>query len=392
MVIKRYPDKSIFANEFLISFLLVFCYFFNKGNYNLFWMYGIVLALKCLLTNPNIHSRAIIWVIPIILMSCLSLFLTELNFSVEKNIITTGKIYLCLVMMFFFADYADTINYRKLLKWLTVMISILLIIAVVIRPTRLWSLGDMVNIYYSNRLRLYCMEPSQLGFLVGIVLTFLFMAFLIQHWSIKLLVVTGIFAVTLVLAMPMGAIMSLAVSCAYLLSKQLATSTQKRGIRIGVFFIFILFVCAVIYILVSDNTIIARLSDMINGRDGSYNTRINLCLRTLPILMEKTHYMGVGVGNINTSDVLSITRYIYSNSYLDFLGSAGIWSIPYLLLLYRMIMRKMENDKALKISLLLYLMVYQVPGGYFTDPIIWLLYGYIMSTASIFPNDNEVKL
>lgn len=392
MVIRKYPSNSLFANEFLISFLLIFCYFFNNGNYNLFWIYGVLLAFKSLLTNPNIHSRAIIWIIPIFLMSCFSFLCTDINFSLEKNIVAMAKIYLCFVIMFFFADYANTINYGKLLKWLIILTSILLVIAITVKPARLWSLGDTVNIYYSDRLRLFCMEPSQLGFLVGIILTFLFMVFMVQHWDIKLLVITGIFAITLFFAMPMGAIMSLVVSCAYILANQLVSSIKKKGIRFGAFFIFILFVCVVIYILISDNTIIARLTDMINGRDGSYNTRINLCLRTLPILMEKTHYMGVGLGNINTSDVLSITRYIYSNSYLDFLGSTGVWAIPYLVLIYRMFIRKMENDKVLKVALLLYLIVYQIPGGYFTDPIIWIIYGYIMSDASIFSIRNEVEV
>ena len=65
---------------------------------------------------------------------------------------------------------------------------------------------------------------------------------------------------------------------------------------------------------------------MIKGEDGSFKYRWTATLNTLPIILQKTNYWGLGLGNLNTQSGIEMIStiggmdYKFANSFPYFLA------------------------------------------------------------------------
>jgi hypothetical protein len=100
-------------------------------------------------------------------------------------------------------------------------------------------------------------------------------------------------------------------------------------------------------------------------------------------MLRKTSGLGIGFGNLNTD----LTRSIYSvyglvdvisNSFMYFIGEGGIISIITLFFLLFFLLKRIKKEEGiLEYGLLIFIVIYQVAGGYYTNPVNWIVYGII---------------
>ena len=112
--------------------------------------------------------------------------------------------------------------------------------------------------------------------------------------------------------------------------------------------------------------------------------------------MDRTHYLGVGLGNMSSEktglilDMFGIgTR--FSNSFLYLIGEMGIVGLVLILTITIICIKSIKKDGYTleKIGLLVFITLFQIAGGYFTDPFIWIVYGLILSTDT---ENNRARL
>ena len=104
--------------------------------------------------------------------------------------------------------------------------------------------------------------------------------------------------------------------------------------------------------------------------------------------MEITDYWGMGLGNMNTPSGLSFLLsigidYKFANSFLYFFTENGMLGIIYTIYLFLICIynciKSSKNIRPLKVGVLAFAFVSQIAGGYYTDPILWIVYGIVCS-------------
>ena len=377
--------RPLLMSEPLIVFLLLFCYLPKQGNYNLLYFYGLLVLIYSLLKDISIVKRAVLWVVPLFFFTLLSFLFSSFQFSFGKSIISITKIFLCLLIMFFISSNAKFLNLKKFAYLLSFALSLSLILAILLPHSFLWVQFDEVNLYNQHRLQLFFMEPSQLGFLLGLFLLFATYCFIFVKKSRISIFIILLMLTLFYLAMPLGGILCFLLALFFLLINAMFYKKEFVSKKRKIAFSLILVLIAVaVVIMITPNSISSRLFDIKSGNDGSFNGRIVVSLNTLPTLLRKTFYFGVGLGNINTDSVLAITNHIYANSFFAIVAETGVLGLVYLLMFFGHMFKSIKYNRILKLSIFAYLFLYQIQGGYFTDPSIWLFYGFIFSSTRFF--------
>ena len=141
--------------------------------------------------------------------------------------------------------------------------------------------------------------------------------------------------------------------------------------------------------MIRDNSNIGmanRIKQTLAGKDGSVNYRVNVSLEVLNKSLKDYDYMGCGFGNLNTTDFISQYQdfklaQMVVNSYIYFWIETGILGIIYWLILIFYIAKKCIKSKSIiKIGLFTYILLFQFVGIHFTNGLIWLIYGFIISS------------
>ena len=389
---KKYHKKPFLMNELLLSLLLLFCYLFKQGNLNLLYFYGILIILYSLFKCQSVVQKSLLWMLPLMLSCAFSFLFSNFNYSAGKSLITCLKIFLCLNIMFFFSKNMELFDFKKAARYVFWILAVCFAVALLFRNSFLWVQNEEVNMYSEHRLQLLFLEPSQLGFVLGILLLFVAFNLISNKRSAFAFVFFCLIAVMLYFSMPLGGILSFFIAFFFMILVLSISKAKNNGkIKKIASFLFVCLIGIIIVVLSTSNPISNRLFDIKSGSDGSFNGRISLSLNTLPILLEKTMWFGVGLGNINTDSVLAVTRHIYSNSFLAFFAETGIVGLVYLIALLSYLLKGIKKEKVLRLSLFIYLFVFQVQGGYFTDPSIWAFYGVIISPVFVFQKSHFKK-
>ena len=251
----------------------------------------------------------------------------------------------------------------------------------------------MVNYYNKERLKLFYFEPSELSFQVSIILIFIFYYF-INEKNKKQKIKYGIFFILLTyilsLSKGMGGILCLIISCIIMYTIYNFRNNSTRQILINYIVIGILII--IVYVAIkNNNAFYLRVADIINGNDPSGVYRYNTGFKVMKNALTNTKGIGIGFGNLNTENV----RWLYqeyglveviANSFMYFISEGGIFSIIYLFVLIKQLIKDTIKSKSmLKYALLFFILAYQIPGGYFTNPMNWIVYGVICSN---FNNSN----
>lgn len=362
------------------------------GNLDLFYLVPI-LEFKKLKQKKNILKLAVCSLILFIWFFIQILFLHNIN--LVKSLVNILKIILC-ISIYLAVKSKDDFNLFKTVKIVSILYILLTVLALMFSNTDIfWRLGDVVNKYNLQRLQLLYLEPSELGFhlviLLIVLVHFIFKYFLSRDF--KNLIVTIILFVSqmsiLFLCKSMGAICFGTISLiGFLLYKMYQTLERKKFLK---FILLATVVCVFAFftLYLIGFPIALRVVDTINGKDASNIFRINVTFNTLIQSFKDFHLLGCGFGNMNTAYILD--KYeslglveVFANSFPTFIFETGIFGILLIIIIFVRLLRTVLVQKScLKLSLLIFVMSYQVLGGYFTSGLVWAVYGFIANNSDI---------
>ena len=386
-VSSREKVKNTSILSFLISFLILIMSITRNGNLNILYFFAPIFFAISLKQNKNNLIYLSIMILPFILI----LFLTS-NFSkyfnaYEKSLVYILKMIICLSLFLSSKTLLFKLNIKEIISNLIIFILVLTIIAIITNSEYLWRFNDTTNLYSKTRLQLFFMEPSELSEVCGILLIIQFFYFR-QTKNIKDLIYIAFCLIPLLLSAGLSGIVYsfLAIFILFIFYE----FKNFKNNRISYFFIFLLLISLISFTFIvfnGNSPIVNRIFLVLNGGDGSFNYRFVRAIDALKFLLSDTNYIGVGLGNIRTdllSEVLSNYNLIsFSNSFIFFISEGGFVAIMFLIsllvYLFKSILKNKETyeNKCLKISILFFLIIFQITGGYFTDPFIWIMYGVI---------------
>lgn len=377
---------------FLISCIFIFSDILGGGNLNLTYLLGLLMIIPLLYDRQYFKRLIFLWV-PLIVIAVLSKEFSGISQNNIKLFVYLAKLFLCITLMYGIEKNFRYYDYYRIYNNCLNLIIILLFISLICNNnSTLWRLNDPYNDFSKIRLQLLFTEPSVLGLLTGVMTVFGVYSFMqtkiMNIEKIRMLLLM----VTLILTFSMSGIMYTLISCTFLIVMMVKKSLLNRKLKDSEFAIYIVVAILLIYIFLTDNVISRRLIAIITGNDGSFNFRWRVSYNSLGNIMQKTNYFGLGMGNMNTNVGASIllsegVDHFFSNSFMYFIAENGVPGLLYIIYLFVYIIRLMlknrdiKNPLNLKISLLIFVFVSQIAGGYFTDPFIWCLYGFIGSAS-----------
>ena len=383
-----------------LSFIFVFrqstkflSKFFSKingavfgGNLDPYYVIGLY-NFKNFIKNKEKLIEFLTFTIPIAIIAILQLLFLD-NLNLTKFFVNIFKIVICISTMLYIKNNKKRIDLYKICKYITFLLFLLTVLALIFNNSDFfWRQNDYVNNYDLKRLQLFYLEPSELGFhisLVIIVLTSLIFKTNDKSLIKKILLLIFINLIPLYFSKAFGAICILLIvefllAIYYIIKRP--PNVRKRlliGLSIIIIPIIILFVC-------SDFSLKKRLVNTLSGQDGSINYRVNVSIDVFKQSLTDYNYLGAGFGNVNTPDFINSYKYLkldqmIVNSFIYFVTETGILGILYLLILIIYISYECIKKKSVMMTgLLLFIVIYQFLGSHFTNGLIWIIYGFILS-------------
>lgn len=388
----RDGNKSILLWEFLLPVLIIFRFIFQNGNLNLLYLFSATYFFIYLLGKNDFRNYVIIILIFAFFISILQFYFSPLFVSWTKIFVVIIKLLLCLSIFYFSKEKINPETGLKMSKIILNYYVAITFLAFVFRGNKLLWANDLVNKYIGTRLKLFTLEPSQLGFVVSFCLLFILVHVvengICKSDIVELLIAIIIFAFSL----PMNAIISLVVGIIVYLFQKTLQAIKHTKTNPTVFIISLFILLSIVLILSTSNGISNRVNDVFNMSDSSFQSRFMVPIQYLPILLKESNFLGVGLGNMSSSKVLGLIPFIFSNSTLAFIAEGGFFAIVFFLIFQtKAYMKSYKSSYSFyKLPIFWYLFVFQIAGGYFTDPIIWMLYGVIFSSDSSCENKKYV--
>lgn len=390
MTIKN-SGKFIIQKEKLIIYLFVLAVVFadilGNGNLNLLYFFGLFLIFKNLKIQVSFLKDMVIFFVPFCLMILGEIFLSGNTFSPVKVLVYSLKILVCISLLSYTKKRFWVVDHLAIIKNICGLFEIMLIISLLtINKPIFWRLNDAINRFSETRLKFLYSEPSVLGILCGLLVIILLYYIFDNKKNYMLLKEIVLLAVIILLTFSMSGIVYTAVGIIVLFLFQVFKN--KEGIPRRMLTYFLLGICLLIIILSTNNPISNRFFSMFLGTDGSYNFRWSAAVNVFRKTMEITKYWGMGLGNMNTPSGLSFLLnigidYKFANSFLYFFTENGILGIIYTIYLFLICtyncIKSSKNIRPLKVGVLAFVFVGQIAGGYYTDPILWIMYGIVCS-------------
>lgn len=119
-------------------------------------------------------------------------------------------------------------------------------------------------------------------------------------------------------------------------------------------------------------------------------------LKAIGPILCGTHFVGVGPGNFNAE---STRRWMgallgwdnwFPNSFLYFFAEGGVLAILSVLSgVFYLGKKTIISGKKSMLMLFSFIVIYQIPGGYFTNPLNWICYGVLLA-GSMTVKENEL--
>ncbi len=340
--------------------------------------------------NRKISKKIILIILSLAIYSFLQ-FLWLPSVDIFRLFINISKIALCISIMFFMAKRVKSINLHKLVISISALYVFLTFLALTLmRNDIMWSMYDLSNKYKFSRLKLFYLEPSELGFHIMIIMIFLVGYFLVsKNRRTRLILFVGILMNIFVLfyTLSFGAIAIGTLSIAVMLVVDWVKNRtkQKNWLYFGIIISAILIFAIMVYIKAP---IAKRLLDTLQGKDESNWYRVDVSFKVVYQTFLDYKGIGIGFGNMNRLSFVKMYHYlgvvqVLVNAIPYFIVEGGIYAFGFLtILLYKLIKAVVSSDSIIKIGLLVFLIIYQIFGSHFTNPLIWTLYGLILSTFS----------
>lgn len=375
--------------QYCTALAIVFSDILSNGNLNLLYFISVIYFVFILKDRKSYYKQLFFLLGVLIIIQIINAFGYSSNYlNVQKSIVYILKLTLCFTLMFTIKYFYKRISMKKVIELAIIVLSFCILLSVIkFGDPTFWRLNDYINVVSKTRLQFLYSEPSVLGFVLGFFIIFIVYSLIKCGISKFKILVLCILCLGLILTFSMSGIVYTMASILVLVEINLIRTGNKR-IRSRVALFNVLIISIVAIALFTQNPISARLFNIVTGKDGSFSFRYSSAIIALEDILDTTHWFGLGFGNMNTSYGLSILLesgmdYKFSNSFMYFIAESGIMGIFFLVFLHiKLIQSIFKSSKEvidLKAVLLIYTFITQIAGGYFTDPILWLIYGIICS-------------
>ena len=373
----------------LITMIVIFMGCLRNGNLNLIYFVIPIVFIIAIKRNKKVFSKMLVLFIPFLFIFIMTTFYSKYFTNINKSLIYLLKLLLC-VSLFSSLRYSKySLDFYKILRYLEYTIFGLTIVAIVTQNNYLWRFNDIVNKYTSTRLQLFFQEPSELSEVCGILL--IIHLYYLKIGKTKDFFKLAFIIIPLILSAGLsGLVYSVISIIIFFILTEIQTLKKAKISKIFLIFIFCVIGIVMLVTLFPENAIMKRIVAVLNGEDGSFNYRFTRAWEALKHILIETKYLGVGLGNIRTQ---FMNNYLFenfnllsfSNSYLFFFAEGGLIAIIYICLLVIGLLARIKKlnvpyyNKCLRISLLFFIVIIQITGGYFTDPFLWGILGLIGS-------------
>lgn len=314
------------------------------------------------------------------------------TFSFTETFLYLIKIEAGLLLFIYVKDNIHRIDLERFLRVTAYILAAMALLALFLRESDLWRHNDLINVYSKTRLQLFYFEPSELSMCCGLLLILCLFLSEGRRSSRKKGVIVSVLMINMILSAGLGGMLSTAIAfiigTLYKNKKILTHGKIYKNILIGAFFIAV----AGILFISSDLPVALRIRAMLASGDGSLYGRFTVPILILRPLLKDTKLLGLGLGNMNSEQGLSLIYDIgvsqgtsaaliaFPNSYLHLIGEAGIIGLIFLIVQVGYLIIKAERSQsALKIALLAFMVTYQIMGGYYTNLLNWVIYGVVAS-------------
>jgi hypothetical protein len=382
--------------EIIISLIYLFRQVFGPNLDILYFISLIFLIKDILFARGILLIKAIKIFFPILLFALLQ-FIFLKNVDLFRTLINISKIFINIFLFLYCITFLK-IDYFKIVKWTSHFFIVSIPFAFIFKNSFLWRHGDIINKFSETRLQLFYSEPSELSFYVSIVILFIIYYLTLNRknkFTLNFKIYLCGLLYILYLSKGFGGIVCLLISIGILyLLNVFEKNSLKKIITLMLITLSVLLFASIVFR--TNNELINRFYAIYEGYDSSTNYRYFTGIKVMIAALQSTKGVGVGFGNLNTEYALSQLSYFglltrIANSFMYFIAEGGYFACFYLLYLFSYIIKKLSNNKndyKIKISLLFFVFLYQIGGGYFTNPINWIIYGIISSNYNIFKNDS----
>jgi len=375
-----YCFHQMFANLPFVSKTLT-------GNLDLFYALAAVGIVFVIFKRKRDISLLIMAALPIVIYGILQGLIIE-DLDMQKLFVNISKITLCISLMILTSAKIHDFKIKKFIDYVCRIFLILTPIAFIFSKSEyLWRLNDTINKYSLLRLNLFYIEPSELGFHLSFIIIILMYLIIKEKASksrIKYIVYMMDCLILLGLSQAYGASVILLGTIALVSFIVLLLKINFKNILVG-YGLAIIFTITIIFLVVTKSSMYMRTIDTLDGSDSSNRYRVGVTQKFTSTAVTETSGVGVGLGNLNTDRTRKIFKStgmtaVVAASFPYFIAEGGVFAILYsLLLIVFLTINVLFKKNMLLANLLLFSLLYQIYGGYFTNPVNWIVYGMILS-------------
>ena len=369
--------------EYLQAFLFSSKYLLGRsGNTDIFYLFAafvlLVYLIKCRekaalifkFTAPGgvvclIMAVAYPWTLPL------------------RCFVFLGKMLLNMTLMVFVADNCRKWKIIRFAYLFVVIHAIETLFALFMRDSSLWVHDIDVNGEAVYRLRLFYMDAGTMAFACGLVLVLLVYELLTKEVIWKQIVGILVVLVDLYLSYGMGgigcaffAIVAMLVMASFHKLKSGDKATVRKYIVGAALSLLIS-----IFIFALSDVFIYRIQGILNGTDANMQYKLIRPIGNLKIVLSNTHFLGLGFGNGNSPYAIELVGGLSTcpNSFLRIIAEGGVFGIILVLTFVIGIgCYSVKYGSIIDKALFLYIVIYQMTGGYFTDSANFFVYGWVM--------------
>lgn len=357
------------------------------GNLDFFYALGIIGTMFILFKRKKDISLLIICALPIAIYGIVQGMVIQ-NLEMQKLVVNITKITICISLMILVIRKLPDFKIKKFIDYVCRIYLILTPIAFLLKSNDyLWRLHDTVNKYSLVRLNLFYIEPSELGFHLSFIIIILMYLIIKEKdrkanckYAIYMLDCIGLLA----LSRAYGSSVMLLGTIVFVAGVIILAKLNYKNILVG-YGLIIVFTIITILFVVTKSSIYMRTVDTLNGKDSSNSYRVNVTQKFTATAITKTDGIGLGLGNLNTDNTRKLFKStgmtaVVAASYPYFIAEGGLFGIAYIVILLTFVSINVITKKDMLLAnFLLFSFLYQIYGGYFTNPVNWIVYGVILS-------------
>lgn len=380
-----------------MEIIIAVIYVFHQAvgaNLDLFYFLSAALIVMELSKRRTITLKAVAYMYLIVLYSLLQIVLND-HMDIQRLVVNVAKVFLCVYLFLQVREMKLTrLSLGKIIKTASMFHLFLLLISLIYKTDLLWRLDDNVNIYQKVRLSLLYFEPSEASFHAAILIIMLMYQALRENdlkRNMQNVFFIGTNFTIVMLSAGMGGILGLGFAAVVMYFYYL-----REKISVGkVLMLIVLSIVGAIGLFIfiaSKNSFYMRLIDILNGKDGSVVYRFDVSFQVMKQMLIESNYLGIGFGNLNTDETRSMFYSfglveVISNSFMYFIAEGGVVASILLVCLFITILQRVSpHERILKYALFVFIISYQIAGGYFTNPVNWIIYGLIAN--QVFMREN----